>query len=82
MAKIEIFSGSNCQYCEQAKAFLKQNEFEFIEYDIAKPAYLQAFQERLPRTKTIPQIFVNDEHIGNDEDLRLLIQKGQLAGSR
>lgn len=77
MANIEIFTGSQCAYCEQAKKLLNQNKLTFTEYNISQSEHMAEFSARLPRIRSIPQIFVDGEHIGNEEDLRLLIQNGR-----
>ncbi len=71
MSEIEIFTGPNCGYCKAAKDLLAQKGLAFIERDISDPRVLQEFRARLPRQKSIPQIFVDGEHIGGYEDLRL-----------
>ena len=78
MASIEIFTGPSCTYCRQAKELLEAHGFSFVEYDIANPDHLREYLRRLPRTKSIPQIFVHGEHIGNEQDLDLLIRNGKL----
>lgn len=81
MPRIEIFSGPNCGYCEAAKALLRYHELAFVEYDVAADAgHLEEFRRRLPRVKAIPQLFVDGEHIGGLEDLRLAIACGRLSG--
>lgn len=80
MAKIEVFTGPNCGYCESAKLLLEMAMLEYIEHDIAEtPDIMADFQRRLPRTRALPQIFVNGEHIGSYEDLMLLKSKGRLG---
>ena len=71
MSDIEIFTGPNCGYCRAAKDLLAQKGLTFTERDISDPRVLQEFRERLPRQKSIPQIFIDGEHIGSYEDLRL-----------
>jgi len=71
MSEIEIFTGPDCGYCQAAKDLLAQMDLAFIERDISDSKVLQEFRERLPRQKSIPQIFVDGEHIGGYEDLRL-----------
>ncbi len=71
MSDIEMFTGPNCSYCRAAKDLLAQNGLTFIERDISDPQVLQEFRERLPRQKSIPQIFFDGKHIGGYEDLRL-----------
>jgi len=82
MRKIEIFTGPNCGYCAAAKALLRENGLAFDEIDLAaNPENIEAFRTRLPRVKSIPQIFVDGAHIGGLEDLRLHIADGRLERS-
>ncbi|MGI9464600.1 MAG: glutaredoxin domain-containing protein [Aestuariivirgaceae bacterium] len=71
MKTIEIFTGPRCGYCTAAKALLNQHGLAFTERDISEPAVLQEMRQRLPRAKTIPQIFIDDEHVGGYDDLKL-----------
>ena len=71
MPKIEMYTGPNCGYCRAAKDLLAHNNLKYTERDISDPQILQEFRERLPRQKSIPQIFFDGEHIGGYEDLRL-----------
>jgi glutaredoxin 3 len=81
MPRIEIFTGPNCGYCDAAKALLRENGMAFEEIDLAaNPDNIKAFQTRLPRVRAIPQIFVDGEHIGGLEDLRLHLADGRLEG--
>ena len=73
MKYIEIFTGPGCRHCETAKALLRKHGLPFKEHDISDPAALSEFQKRLPRVRSIPQIFADGEHLGNDEDLRLML---------
>jgi len=70
-AEIEVFSGPNCQNCEAAKQLLTDNGLTFVDRSIADPDQLAELQHRLPRAMSIPQVFVDGEHIGNDDDLRI-----------
>jgi glutaredoxin len=78
MVKVEIFSGPQCTHCAKAKALLDQNDIPYIDYDISKNEHIQEFARRLPRLKAIPQIFINDNHIGNEEGLKMMVQDGRL----
>jgi len=69
--QIEIFTGPGCGYCEAAKALLKRHNLTFTERDVSDAAVLSEFRERLPRIKSIPQIFIDGEHIGGYQDLGL-----------
>lgn len=67
---IEIFTTPNCSRCSAVKAILREHGLEFVEFNIASPASMAAFRARLPRDRSIPQIFINGENIGGYEDLR------------
>jgi glutaredoxin 3 len=81
VAKIEIFTGPNCGYCETAKALMRENGLAFEKINLAaSPDNMEDFRARLPRVKSIPQIFVDGEHIGGLKDLRLHLAGGRLGG--
>ena len=77
MNRIEIFTGPGCSHCEQAKALLAQHGLEYEELDVTAPGVLTEFRERLPRLKALPQIFIDDRHIGGLQDLQLRL-RGQI----
>ena len=66
-----MFTGPGCSYCEAAKALLSRHKLDFTERDVSNHAVLAEFRERLPRVRSIPQIFIDGEHIGGYEDLDL-----------
>ena len=71
MKNIEIFTGPGCPHCETAKVLLKQHELPFQELDVSDPGVMEEFKRRLPRVRSLPQVFADGEHLGNEEDLRL-----------
>ena len=79
MAKIEIYSGDYCPYCDRAKALLKQRGLEFTEYNVQGELHRRVeMAERAPGARTIPQIFINDRHVGGCDELYALDKKGEL----
>jgi len=79
MAKIEVYSGDFCPYCIRAKALLKKKGLAFEEYNVRKDMKRQAeMGQRAPGARTIPQIFINDRHVGGCDDLFALEQRGEL----
>ena len=74
MKDIEIFTGPDCTYCESAKALLKRHNLAYTERDVSQPEVLAEFQQRLPRVRSIPQIFIDGDHIGSYEDLALKLE--------
>ena len=74
--KIEIFLTPQC---DAAKQLLKAEGLAYDNIDVVSADENSAeFQRRLPRVKAVPQIFVNSEHIGGGEDLRLMNEDGRL----
>ena len=79
MANIEIFTSPNCNYCKEAKALLQHLGLSYQQIDIAEnDENRAAFIERLPRERSVPQIFINGEHIGGFNDLELMNKDGRL----
>jgi len=79
MATIEVYSGGYCPYCLRAKSLLKQRGLEFTEYDVqADPKKRDEMLQRSNGARTIPQIFINDRHVGGCDELYALDKKGEL----
>ena len=75
MKKIEIFTGPKCSYCEQAKALLNQHGLDYSERNISEPEVMEEFRQRLPRSRALPQIFIDGNHIGSLEDLQIQLSR-------
>ncbi len=81
MAKVEIYSGPSCPYCVRAKSLLDKKGVEYTDYNIASdPKLLTEMGERTNGARSIPQIFINDKHIGGCDELYSLNDKGELDG--
>lgn len=79
MPKIEIYTKSYCPYCVRAKELLKKKNVTFEEIDIEHDQELASkAMERAGGRKTVPQIFINDIHVGGYDDLYALDSKGEL----
>ncbi|MDP5281102.1 glutaredoxin 3 [Sphingomonas sp. DG1-23] len=79
MAKIEIYTKAFCPYCYRAKALLdsKQVEYEEIDITMGGPRRPEMIQRAGGRS-TVPQIFIDDRHIGGSDDLAALDRQGGL----
>jgi len=78
-AKIEIYSGDYCPYCVRAKSLLKQRGLDFIEYNVQQePEKRTEMMKRSNGGRSIPQIFINNQHVGGCDELYALDRKGQL----
>ncbi|HET8731915.1 MAG TPA: glutaredoxin 3 [Moraxellaceae bacterium] len=78
MAKVVIYTTTICPYCVRAKMLLQRKGVPYDEVDVSGDhAARQALTART-RQRTVPQIFINDEHIGGCDDLFALERAGQL----
>lgn len=79
MAKVEIYTKFFCPYCTRAKALLETKSVDFEEIDISMDRGLrEAMVERAHGRTTVPQIFINGQHIGGSDDLAALDARGGL----
>ncbi len=79
MADVIIYSGPDCPYCVRAKQLLTKKGAPFTEYNVRVDE--QRREEMLVRAngkRTIPQIFINGQHIGGCDDLHALDAAGKL----
>ncbi|MCX7122984.1 MAG: glutaredoxin 3 [Gammaproteobacteria bacterium] len=79
MAKIEIYSTQVCPYCVRAKDLFKRKGVEYTEIRVDQDdALRQAMMDRAGGKRSVPQIFINDQHIGGCDDLYALDQAHKL----
>lgn len=74
-----MYSSGFCPYCSWAKGLLndKNVEFEEIRIDMVPGAQ----EEMLAKSNgqvTVPQIFIDEFHVGGFDDLQALDQAGEL----
>ena len=80
MAKIEIYSSLLCGYSYRAKQLLESKGVEFEDIDIMlKPGLRAEMVERSGGRTSVPQIFVDGQHLGNCEELYALEAAGKLG---
>ena len=79
MPKIEIYTTSICPFCHAAKKLLTDKGADFSEISLTQEPHLRdRMIERAKGGRTVPQIFINDAHIGGCDDLYALDAKGEL----
>ena len=80
MPKIEVYSSAVCPYCVAAKNLLKAKGLAWEEVRIdTDPAQRDVMLVRSGGRRTVPQIFVNDKHVGGYDDLVAADRSGKLA---
>lgn len=79
MLKVEVYSKEICPYCVRAKKLLTKKGVDFTEIDISKQPELRDLMiQRANGRQTVPQIFINDKHVGGCDDLYALDAEGRL----
>ena len=79
IAKVEIYTWSTCPFCIRAKALLAKKGVEFTEYCIdGDEEARDKMTQRANGRRSLPQIFINDQHIGGCDDLYSLEFNNQL----
>ena len=69
MKNITVYSKDYCPYCKSAKALLESKGLTYTEIDVGhRPEKLGEMISRSQR-RTVPQIFIDGEHIGGSTDL-------------
>ena len=78
--EIDIYTSALCGFCTVAKNLLIRKGVDFNEYDVLKDTSLKPIMiERANGSKTVTQIFINQQHIGGWEQLFGLDQNGKLV---
>lgn len=80
MAEIVIYTTPVCPYCVRAKSLLKQKGVTQIkEIDVSGSDEIrQDMMQKAGGRRTVPQIFINGQHIGGSDDLYALDRAGKL----
>ncbi|TAJ24444.1 MAG: glutaredoxin 3 [Reyranella sp.] len=78
MAKIEIYTTPFCGYCARAKSLLDDKGASYDEMDVMMDDKKRSEMRERSRRSTVPQIFINGQHIGGSDDLAALEQAGKL----
>ena len=72
--KAIVWSRDQCAYCEQAKNLLKSQNIAYEERNISRGYSREQLLEAVPGARTVPQIFIDDRHIGGFTELREYLQ--------
>ena len=78
-ATIEIYTTPTCGFCMAAKRMLNNKGAAFAEISVAgDPTKRQEMMTRANGGYTVPQIFINGQHIGGFTDMAELEADGKL----
>ena len=81
MKPVEIYTTPICGFCMRAKSLLNQKGVSFTEIDVMmSPSKKSEMMQRANGGRTVPQIFIDGDHIGGCDDLYALERSGRLDG--
>ena len=78
-AKVEIYTWRTCPFCIRAKSLLARKGVEFVEYSIdGDEVAREKMAQRANGRRSLPQIFINDRHVGGCDDIHAIEAQGKL----
>ena len=78
MPKVEIYTKSWCPYCARAKDHLDRKGVRYEEIDVTDDSVRELEMTGRSARQTVPQIFVDDQHLGGHDDLIAAEHSGHL----
>ncbi|AKJ69250.1 glutaredoxin [Pandoraea thiooxydans] len=80
MAKVVMYSTQVCPYCQMAERLLRSRGVEHVEKILIdkEPGRREEMMSRTGR-RTVPQVYIDDRHIGGYDDLSALDRAGGLV---
>jgi len=79
MKDVTVYMGPMCAFCDAAKRLLTKKSIPYKEINIAlEKGKMEEMLKKSNGRRTIPQIFIEDYHVGGYVELRALENKGEL----
>ena len=79
MKKVVIYTGDLCIHCDWAIDLLNRKNIKFTEYNVAKDeSKREEMLKKSNGSKTVPQIFIGEHHVGGNVELQALEREGKL----
>ncbi len=79
MASIEMYGTGFCPYCVRARLLLEKKEAPYTDIRIDREPHRRSeMEERSSGASSVPQIFINGQHIGGCDELHELDREGTL----
>jgi len=79
MKKVVIYTGDLCIHCDWAIDLLNRKNIKFTEYNVARN--IEKREEMFKKSngaRTVPQIFIGEQHVGGNAELQALEKEGKL----
>ena len=79
MKSVGIYTSRSCPYCTNAKRLLQSKGVFFTEFIVdGDPKLAAEAVEKSGGRKTVPQIFIENHHVGGYDDIVKLDKEGKL----
>tara|TARA_B110000116_G_C16398151_1_gene386117 strand:+ start:117 stop:371 length:255 start_codon:yes stop_codon:yes gene_type:complete len=79
MKNVTVYMGSMCAFCDAAKKLLNKKNIPYKEINISlEDGKMEEMIKKSNGKRTIPQIFIEDLHVGGYVELRALENKNEL----
>lgn len=78
MAKVVMYCTRSCPYCVRAEKLLKGKGVKIETIDVGGNRSLWKEMEKRTRRNTVPQIYIDDYHVGGFDELSELDMAGKL----
>jgi glutaredoxin 3 len=79
MKPVTVYSTQMCPYCARAKSLLEKKGVDYVNIDVMEqPERRDEMVKRAGGRTSVPQIFIDGEHVGGSDDLHALERAGQL----
>lgn len=78
MQAVTLYTTAYCPYCINAKALLTRKGVTYEEIDVSRSPERMAEMLQRSKRRSVPQIFIGEQHVGGFDDLAALERVGKL----
>ena len=79
MKNVTVYMGPMCAFCDAAKRLLTKKNIPYKEINVAlEESKMEEMIKKSNGMRTVPQIFVDGQHIGGNDKLHALEREGKL----
>jgi len=77
---VVMYTTNWCPYCERARKVFASKNVTIQEIDVESAAEKRAEMHNRSGRRSVPQIFIGDQHVGGSDELLALEAAGKLDG--
>ena len=75
---VVMYTTNWCPYCERARRLFASKGAAFEEIDVESAPEKRAEMQTRSGRRSVPQIFIGDQHVGGSDELAALVESGKL----